>query len=107
MILNTMARPTADTLQIGLRIEKEILDKVEKYSKEQGIDKMTFIRTAIANYIDDIEQDFEDFAVEDFVNLRIGEKELKNMTAMRDIPNDLQEARKDVLNKIKNKAIKK
>jgi len=102
-----MARPTADTLQIGLRIEKEILDKVERYSKDQGIDKMTFIRTAIANYIDDIEQDFEDFAVEDYINLRIGEKELKNVTAMKEIPKDLQKAREDVLNKIKNKALKK
>ena len=92
------------TIQLGLRIDKELLEKIEKLSGFEGIDKMSWIRRALASFVDDVEDEMEDCAIEDYINLRIDEKELENITGMKKIPKDLQEARKEVLNKTKQKA---
>lgn len=89
------------TIQLGLRIDEELLEKIEKLSDFEGIDKMSWIRRALASFVDDVEDEMEDRAIKDYLNLRIDEKELKSLTGMKEISKDLQEARKDILNKIK------
>ena len=89
------------TIQLGLRIDEELLEKIEKLSDFEGIDKMSWIRRALARFVDDVEDEMEDRAIKDYLNLRIDEKELKSLTGMKEISKDLQEARKDILNKIK------
>ena len=89
------------TIQLGLRIDEELLKKIEKLSEFEGIDKMSWIKRALASFVDDIEDEMEDCAINDYIKLRIDEKELKNVTGMKEVSKDLQDARKEVLNKTK------
>lgn len=90
----------AKTTQIGLRLDKELLDKISKLSEHEGIDRMAWIRRALANFVSDEEDGMSDAAIEDYINLRIDEKELKDYTGFKKIPEDIKEARKKVLNKM-------
>ena len=92
------------TVQIGLRLEKELLDKIEKLSDYEGIDKMSWIRRALANFVKDEEDGMSDAAIEDYIHLRIDEKQLKDYANFTKVPEDVQQARKDVLAKIKGDA---
>jgi len=65
---------------------------------------MSWIRRALASFVDDVEDEMEDCAIKDYINLRIDEKELRNLMGMKEIPKDLQEARKDFLNNIKQES---
>jgi len=53
------------TIQIGLRLDKELLDKITKLSDHEGIDRMAWIRRALANFVSDEEDGMSDAAIED------------------------------------------
>lgn len=89
------------TIQLGLRIDKDLLDKIEKMASHENIDKMSWIRRALATFLKGEEEEAISMAVEDYINLRIDEKKLKKITSFNKIPKDIEEARKEVLNKIK------
>jgi len=92
------------TIQLGLRIDEELLKKIEKMAQYENIDKMSWIRRALATFLKGEEIEAKTEAIEDYINLRIDEKELENITGMNKIPKDLQEARKKVLDTIKQEA---
>jgi metal-responsive CopG/Arc/MetJ family transcriptional regulator len=81
-------------------LDKELLDKISKLSEHEGIDRMAWIRRALANFVNDEEDGMSDAAIEDYINLRIDEKEMKDYTGFKKIPEDIREARKKVLSKI-------
>ena len=89
------------TIQLGLRIDKELLEKIEKMAQYENIDKMSWIRRALATFLKGEEIESKSEAIENYVNLRIDEKELRNITEMKEVSKDLQDARKEVLNRIK------
>lgn len=92
------------TIQLGLRIDEELLGKIEKMAQYENIDKMSWIRRALATFLKGEEIEAKSEAIEDYINLRIDEKDLKNISGMKDVSKDIQEARKEVLNKIKQEA---
>src|SRR3989338_7403647 len=92
------------TIQLGLRIDKELLEKIEKMAQYENIDKMSWIRRALATFLKGEEIEAKSEAIENYVNLRIDEKELRNITEMKEVSKDLQDARKEVLNRIKEEA---
>ena len=90
----------AKTIQIGLRLDKELLDTITKLSEYEGIDRMAWIRRALAIFVSEAEDEMADSAIEDYIKLRIDEKELKESTGLIIIPDDIQEARKKKLSNI-------
>jgi len=92
------------TIQLGLRIDEELLEKIEKMAQYENIDKMSWIRRALATFLKGEEIEAKTEAIEDYINLRMDEKDLKNITGMKEVPKDIQEARNDVLSKIKQEA---
>lgn len=96
----------AKTIQIGLRLDKELLEKIERLSEHEGIEKMAWIRRALAVFVSDEEAGIADEAIEDYIHLRIDETELRKYTGFMKIPDDLKEARKKVLEKIMGKESK-
>jgi len=92
------------TIQLGLRIDEELLEKIEKMAQYENIDKMSRIRRALATFLKGEEIEAKTEAIEDYINLRIDEKDLKNISGMKEVSKDIQEARKEVLNKIKQEA---
>ena len=95
------------TVQLGLRIDVDLLKKIEKMSQHESIDKMSWIRRALASFLKGEEEDAITTAAEDYISLRIDENELKKISSFNKIPEDIQNARKAVLNKIKEEAIKR
>ena len=92
------------TIQLGLRIDEELLEKIDKMAQYENIDKMSWIRRALATFLKGEEIEAKTEAIEDYINLRIDEKDLKNITSMKEVSKDIQEARKEVLNRIKQEA---
>jgi len=95
------------TVQLGLRIDVDLLKKIEKMAQHESIDKMSWIRRALATFLKGEEEEAVTVAVENYINLRIDETELKKIAFFSKVPEDIQSARKEVLNKIKKVAIQK
>jgi len=83
--------------QIGLRIDNDVLNKIEELAEFDKVDKMTWIRQAIADRIDEIEEEMNDVTIEDFIHARISEEELKKEMKWKQVPQDLLEARAEIL----------
>jgi predicted DNA-binding protein len=88
------------TVQLGLRIEKELIDRIEDLAENEGVDKMAWIRRALASFVGDEEDEMADEAIKDYIKLRIDEKELLKFTEFRKVPEDIKEARKNYLTQI-------
>lgn len=94
------------TIQVGLRIEKDLLDQIEFFAEQNKIDKMSIIRQAIALYVGEMESAFEHEAIKDFIAGRIDEATLKKYTNLKNIPEDLKQARADVFKEISKEVLK-
>lgn len=95
------------TIQLGLRIDIDLLRKIEKMAQYENIDKMSWIRRALATFLKGEEQEAITMAVEDYINLRVDEQELKKITSFTKIPEDIQSARKEIINITKKEAKQK
>ena len=95
------------TVQLGLRIDVDLLRKIEKMAQHESIDKMSWIRRALASFLKGEEEEAITMAAEDYISLRIDENEFKKISSFNKIPEDIQTARKAVLIKIKEEAIKR
>ncbi|MFH0876064.1 MAG: hypothetical protein V1859_09070 [archaeon] len=90
----------ANTIQIGLRIEKSLLERIEKMAEFEQIDKMSWIRRALVTFLKGEEQEEVHTCLEDYINLRIEEKTLLEKTGFKKVPNDIAKARADIVNNI-------
>ena len=102
-----MVKEEKKTIQLGLRIDKDLLKDIEYLSKSEGVDKMSWIKRALAVSVDDEKINMNKQAVKDYIELVIDEKDFKELTGFSKIPKDIEEARKEVLNKIKDGALEK
>lgn len=89
---------------LSLRIPHKLLHKIDEMAGVENIDRISWIKRAIIMSIETLEEAGTDGAIKDYISLRISEEDLINITGMKKIPKDLQEARKEVLNKIKQEA---
>ncbi|MDP2925257.1 MAG: ribbon-helix-helix protein, CopG family [Nanoarchaeota archaeon] len=89
---------------VGIYLENETLKRIIEIAKEQGIDKSAVIKQAIQEFIDNIDDKMNDYYIKDYINLKLTENEVKERFEWKEIPKDIQEARKEVLNKIKQEA---
>lgn len=97
----------SSTVQIGLRLEKELIESLEFFAGHKKLDKMMIIKQAIAAYVGDMEDAFEDTAIEGYICLRISEEELKKNTGLKEIPKDIKEARQETLKMITKEKMKR
>ena len=88
------------TAQVGLRIKKSLLKKIEEMSNEEGVDKMDYIKRAIAIFVGDHKNDIAEEAIKDYINLTIDEKILLEYVEFKKIPRDIKEARQSRLKQI-------
>ena len=93
----------AKTTQIGLRIDNDLLKTVEELAEFDKIDKMTWIRQAIADRIDEIEDEMDDAAIENYIRARISEEQFKEEMAWKTVPADLKQARAEAIKYIVSK----
>jgi len=93
------------TVQIGLRIDKVLLEEVDYYSVEVGMDRMALIRQAIKSFVLDLHKDEDLEATEDYITGIIDEGEFLEITGMKKVPGDIQEARKSRLIALSKKGL--
>jgi len=90
------------TTQIELILDNDVLSTVEEISEFDKVDRMTWIRQAIDNRIDEIEEEMDDMAIDNYIHSRISEEELKEEMDWKTVPPDLKKARADCLKNIVN-----
>jgi len=83
-----------------LRIDIQLLEKIEKLADVEGIDKMSWIRRALATFVNGEEKGACDEAVEDYIHLRIDEKTLLEYAHFDKIPEDIKKARESKLKEV-------
>lgn len=88
------------TVQVGLRIEKDLLKRIEALAEIEAIDKMSFIKQALASFVQDAEDETQQSLIRDYIKLIIDEKELKRLAKLEEIPSDIKEARKEFLRNV-------
>ena len=84
-----------------IRIESDLLRRLERYSEKREYTKAEIIRTALESYISEMEEAGDKQTLEDYINLLITPEEFKRYMGFKEIPADLQEARKEKLESIK------
>ncbi|MBU0471628.1 MAG: hypothetical protein KKF65_03320 [Nanoarchaeota archaeon] len=90
----------SETIQLGLRIEKELVDRIEELAKNEGIDRNIWIKRALATFVQDEESGMADEAIEDYIHLRIDEKMLLDFADFKEVPKDIKRAREAILKRI-------
>ena len=81
------------TVQLGIRIEKKLVDRIEELAKNEGIDRNMWIKRALADIVQDEEDGMADAAIEDYIHLRIDEKTLLKFTEFKEVPEDIKQSR--------------
>lgn len=102
-----MVTQEKNTIQLGLRIDSDLLKEIEYLAQSEGVDKMAWIKRALAVSVDDEKTNMNKQAVKDYIGLVIDEKDFKELTGFSKIPLDIDEARKDVLKNIKKEVQEK
>ncbi|MEM4397615.1 MAG: hypothetical protein QW757_03260 [Candidatus Woesearchaeota archaeon] len=92
------------TTQIGLRIDIELMNRIEKIARYENIDKMSWIRRGLAILLKQDEDQLKQEAIGRYINLTIDEKELKQLLGVNEISEDIKNARKEVLSRMKESA---
>jgi len=85
-------RITTHTIAINFRIDMDVLDRVEQLAEYESIDKTDWIRRAIINEIDEVEDDLQEKLIDDYLNCKIEEDVFHDLDFA--FPKELREARK-------------
>jgi predicted DNA-binding protein len=88
------------TIQLGIRIEKDLMDRIEDLAKNEGIDRSLWIKRALATFVAGEESGMADEAIEDFIHLRIDEKTLLDYADFDKVPKDILKARETKLKNV-------
>lgn len=96
-----MVKQEKKTIQLGLRIDLDLLKDIEYLAQSEGVDKMSWIKRALADFVNEEKDAMSREAVKDYIKLVIDEEDLKEFTNFSKIPKDIEEARKETLSKIK------
>ena len=81
------------TIQLGIIIEKDLVNRIEDLAKNECIDRNLWIKRALATFVADEESGMTDEAIEDFIHLRIDEKTLLEYADFDKVPKDILKAR--------------
>lgn len=95
------------TTPVYVRLGDSLIKEIEKLSNFEKIDKNDWIRRAIISEIDKMDEEADNIMIEEYLALRINEKELLEHFGWKEIPADLKKTRGEYLNKIKGKISKK
>lgn len=102
-----MVKQEKKTIQLGLRIDLDLLKDIEYLAQSEGVDKMSWIKRALADFVNEEKDAMSGEAVKDYIRLVIDEDDLKEFTKFSKIPKDIEEARKETLSKIKKEVLEK
>ena len=82
---------------LSLRLDTKTNEQLEYWSKINRLGKTDLIRNAIDDHLDYLEQGYEDNQIEEFIAGRMNEFELKKTLKWKEIPDDITQARKSII----------
>ena len=88
---------------VSVRIPNDLLDEIDELAEIEGVDRPTWIKRALLTFAEQMNSEWEDEAISDYINLRIDEKKLLENVSFKKIPEDINKAREEVLNLIISK----
>ncbi len=90
-----------ETVQLGLRIDKKLLEEIENLAEAEKIDKMSWIRRAINLHFFEVKDKIKEQWIKSYLNLSLDEEDFKKLMNLKKIPPDLEKVRKEKLNQLK------
>lgn len=91
---------------LNVRLDADLDVRLNDFVNSTNIDKRTWVRQAIISFLDEMDDEMEDKAIEDYICARITSDEFKSYLNYREIPADLEQKRKEYLDSILDKVKK-
>jgi predicted DNA-binding protein len=91
------------SVAVSFRLPVDIVEDIDFLRESQGVDRGTFVKNALACFVEEAFDEFKKQAIKDYVKGIIDDSELREYLEKKKdykIPQDIQEARKDNLNKL-------
>ena len=88
------------TVQLGMRLDNELMEQIQRLAEWEEIDKNSWIKRAISSAVQDSTDEMTDQVIEDYIKSRIDKTEFLKYMDDKNVPKDIQYARKMNLNKI-------
>lgn len=86
----------SETIQLGLRLDKSMINEIDNIAQELGYDRNFLIKKMIREELTGLKKDLREDATNDYLDLRISEKEFERIVGEKP-EKELQEARKEVM----------
>jgi predicted transcriptional regulator len=100
MVTGDNMKKNTKTIQLGLRIDAELIKKIERLAEYEDVDKAFWIKRALTTFVAGEDTAAKEEAVEDYISLRSDADALKKATGFNHIPKDIEDARKEVIKNI-------
>jgi len=86
------------TTQINVRLDVQLLHDIDELAGFEKVDRMSWIRRALAREVMQADEERENSIIEDYLNFRIDDGEFEDDMGFKP-PKELQEARKETMKK--------
>ena len=86
----------ASTIQLGLRLDKSMIDEIDRIAQELGYDRNFLIKKMIREELTELKKDLREDATNEYLDFRITEKEYERVVGEKP-EKELQEARKELM----------
>jgi hypothetical protein len=91
-----MVTSKTETIQLGIRLDKTMIDEIDKIAQELGYERNFLIKKMIREELTELKKDLREEANNDYLDLRISKDEYKRIVG--EFPDkDLEDARKELM----------
>lgn len=87
---------------VSIRISNDMLKEIDDMANYEDIDRMSWMRRALSTFLKGEKEEMKTDAVSDYIHLRIDEEQFKKIINTDKIPKDIENARKEVLIRLKS-----
>ncbi|MDD3264278.1 MAG: hypothetical protein PHT94_05290 [Candidatus Nanoarchaeia archaeon] len=85
---------------ISIRIPNDLLADIDDLVEMEGIDRPSWIKRALFDYLYKMNSKWNEETIEDYIFLKIDEKNLLENLNLEKVPDDLKNARKNFLDSL-------
>ena len=91
-----MVASKSETIQLGIRLDKSMIEEIDKIAEELGFERNFLIKKMIREELTELKKDLREDATNDYLDLRISADEFERIVGEKP-EKELQDARKQVM----------
>ena len=91
-----MVTSKSETIQLGIRLDKTMIDEIDKIAQELGYERNFLIKKMIREELTELKKDLREEANNDYLDLRISEDEYERIVGEKP-DKDLEDSRKELM----------